>query len=460
MGTKIPYPFIIFYIYGIHMSGDLIVKVEGLDIIIDRPKIGIGLSVGGNISADFLKMLLERFEEWSRKYSVSMLIDQMIPIDLSRNNIVNLAKKINCDHIFFVDSDILVEEGQLDRLLSHNKEVVSGVYYKRVPYYEPLPRRKVAENLYVPIEIEGNDIIEIDGTGMGCLLINMEIFDRIQYPWFEFKYNNMNGKWGQLSEDLYLCQKLQNIGIKIYCDPTVQCSHIGTMVTPGLSRIYKNLRTSASKDRDIVVTEISEFTGISQEEVYNKWQNAVELVAKEYKDFISEDYHSPKDFYKTSKDYIFDLTVWHVKQRYTFDMDLPTSIREKYPDAKKILDFGSGCGQNAIILANAGYDISMTDYEGYTFDFAKFRSKKRGLNVKFYDIEKPIKDKFDIILAFDVLEHVPDDEFENTIKLLKSLKEDNGTVLTSISFGTQNGLHPMHYEESPEKLKLIEELNK
>lgn len=451
--------FYYFYIYGIHMSGDIIVNIEGLDIIIERPKIGIGLSIGGNVSAEFLKMLLERFEEWSLKYSISMLIDQVIPIDLSRNNIVNLAKKLNCNHIFFVDSDVLIERGHLDRLLSHNKDVVSGVYYKRRPFYEPLPRRKVAENLYVPIEPEGNDIIEIDGTGLGCLLVNMDIFDKIQYPWFEFKYNNVYGKWDQLSEDLCFCQKLQNIGTKIYCDPTVQCSHIGTIVSPDLSNIYKNFRASASKERDIVVTEISEFTGILPKDIYNKWQNAQELVAKEYKEFMSQDHHSPKDFYKVSKDYIFDLTIWHVKKRYSFDMNLPMSIRERYPNAKKILDFGSGCGQNAIILAESGYNVSMADYEGYTSEFAKFRAKKRGLNIKFYDIEKLIDDKFDIILAFDVLGHVPDNEFEKTVELLRSLKVDSGTILVTTSFGTQNGLYPMRYEESSEKLKLIEKLN-
>jgi ubiquinone/menaquinone biosynthesis C-methylase UbiE len=441
------------------MSGDIIVKVEGLDVIINRPKIGIGLSIGGNVSAEFLKMLLERFVEWLRTYSISILIDPVIPIDLSRNNIVNLAIQNKCEHIFFIDSDVLIEEGHLDRLLSHNKAVVSGVYYKRAPFYEPLPRRKVAENLYVPIEPEGNEIIEIDGTGMGCLLVNMDVFDKIPYPWFEFKYNNVHGKWSQLSEDLYFCQKLQNIGIKIYCDPTVQCSHIGTTVSPNLSYSYKNFRASASKERDMVIKEVSEFTGLSPEYVYSKWQTAPESVAKEYKEFMSQDHHSIKDFYKISKNYIFDLTVWHTVQKYGFDTDLPISIRNKYPNAKKILDFGSGCGQNAIILAEAGYDVCMADYEGYTSAFAKFRTKKRGLNIRFYDIEKIIDDRFDIILVFDVLEHVPDGEFEETIELLRGLKADGGVILTATSFGTQGGLHPMHYEESPEKLKLIEKLN-
>lgn len=441
------------------MPEDVIVKIEGLDITVSRPKIGIGLTVGRTVNTEFFKMLLARFDEWSKTYVLAILIDSTIPIDLSRNNVANLAKQNNCDYIFFIDSDVLIEEGHLERLLSHDKDVVSGVYYKKTPLYEPLPRKQVAENLYLHIEPEGNDIIEIDGTGLGCVLVKMSVFDKIPYPWFEFKYHNIHGKWDQLSEDLYFFQKLQNTGIKIYCDPIVQCSHIGTVTTPNLSKAYKNSRVLLSKEKDKIVAELSEFVGILPKDVYSRWQAPVELVAKEYKEFMSQDHHNPKDFYKTSKRYIFDLTWWHVYQKYKFDVDLVKSIKDDHPNAKKILDFGSGCGQNAIILAEAGYDVTMADYNGYTFDFAKFRSKKRGLNIKCCDIEKPIDDKFDIILAFNVLEHVPDKEFEKTVYLLKDLKQNGGKILTTISFGTQRGLYPMRYETSPEKVKMIETLN-
>lgn len=152
------------------------------------------------------------------------------------------------------------------------------------------------------------------------------------------------------------------------------------------------------------------------------------------------------------------MVNWHIQPRIIFDIELVENIKNKYPDAKKILDYGSGCGQNAIMLAEAGYDVAMADYDGYTFDFAKFRAKRRELNIKYYDIEKPIDDKFDIILAFDVLEHIPDDQFKDTINRLKGLKQKGGTILTTVSFGKQNGAHPMHYESSPEKVELIKQL--
>lgn len=221
---------------------------------------------------------------------------------------------------------------------------------------------------------------------------------------------------------------------------------------------YKDLRLSLLDENRKSKEELSEFTGLSMEDVTNKCSIITEKIAKQYKQFISDLGEDPKKFYKENKDYIFDLINWHIQGRMVFDIDLVKDIKNKYPNAKKILDYGSGCGQNAIMLADVGYDVSMTDYEGYTFDFAKFRSKKRGLNIKYYDIEKPIDEKFDIILAFDVLEHVPDDQFKNTINRLKSLKQNGGKILTTISFGSQNGIHPMHYESSPEKFELIKQL--
>ncbi len=444
------------------MPEDMIVNIDGMNVVVqgmEKIKVDIGIPTGRSIDSGFVKTIFDRLSEWTNKYAIVISIDTTIPIDLSRNRIVEMAKKQNCDYIFFIDSDVIIEEGQLERLISHNKDIVTGIYNMKVPPYYQLPRKHATEGLYTALELDGDQLVEIDGNGMGCALIKMNVFDKIPYPWFEFKYYEKDGKWEQTSEDLTFCQKLQSAGIKIYCDPLVQCAHVGTTVHIDLTKKYKEHRVLVLNELDKTIEELIEFTGMSKEDVHNKWRIATQLVAKEYKEYMQEDHRNPKDFYKTNKNYIFDLTSWHMSNRKTFDIDLIKNIKKEYPFAKKILDFGSGCGQNAIELANAGYDVSITDYDSYTSRFARFRAKKRGLNIKFYDVEMPIDDKFDIILAFDILEHVPDSEFEKTIYLLKSLKRDGGKIITTVSFGTQGGIHPMHYDETDEKRKLIEQLN-
>lgn len=444
------------------MTKDLIVNIGGMDVSITgqkKTRICIGIPMGEYVHRSFFHTMLFRMEEWSQIFDIIPIIESVIPVDEARNRIAKAAIYSECDYIFFIDSDVIIQPGQLEKLVSHNKDAITGIYYMRVLPHYSLIRRKIADKLYTPIEPYGTELIKIDGAGFGCFLVKISVFDKIEYPWFQFKYYQREGVWGHLGEDLYFCEQLQNTNIDMYCDPTIQCTHIGTDVTVDIANKYRDLKSSIVDEIQRSKKELSEFTGLSIEQVSEKCFISTELVANQYRHDIIEANESPKKFYKENKTYIFDLTNWHIQQRRIFDTNIINEIKNKHPSAKKILDFGSGCGQNAIMLAEAGYDVSMTDFEGYTSDFAKFRAKKRGLDIKFYDIELPINDKFDIILAFDVLEHVPDTEFEKTIYLLKTLKQDDGKILTTTSFGTQGGLHPMCYETSPEKIKLIGTLN-
>lgn len=444
------------------MNKDLVVNINGMDISVKdhrRVRICIGIPAGDSISTTFFRTILLRMEEWSQTFDIIPIIETSIPIDEARNRIVHASIDNECDYIFFIDSDTLVQKGQLERLLSHDKDAITGVSYMRVSPYYALIRKKIGYRIYSPIEPFGTELINIDGSGFGCFLVKTDVFNKIKYPWFRFHFYKYEDKNRHIGEDLFFCEQLQESKIDIYCDPTVQCVHIGTDVTVDMANMYKDLRLSILEDIKRSKEELSEFTGMSLEDVSNRCSIATELIAKQYKRDIIDSDKDPKKFYIENKDYIFDLVNWHTQQRKAFDINLIDEIKNNYPSAKKILDFGSGCGQNAIMLAEKGYDVSIADYDGYTSEFAKFRIKKRGLNIKFYDIEMPIDDRFDIILTFDVLEHVPDKEFEKTIHLLKNLKRNGGKILTTISFGTQRGTHPMHYESSPEKIRLIETLN-
>ncbi len=444
------------------MTKELVVNIGGMNVSVKgqrKLRMCIGIPVSDSIGPTFFRTMLLRMEEWSQTFELLPVIETSIPIDEARNKIVEAAIQNKCDYIFFIDSDTIIQKGQLEKLLSHDKDVITGISYMRVAPFYSLIRKKVAYRLYNPIEPYGTELMKIDGAGFGCFLIKTSAFNKIEYPWFRFHFFKYEDKWRHIGEDLFLCEQLQNANIDIYCDPTVECIHVGTDVTIDMANKYKDFRIAILDEIKTSREELSEFTGLSQEEVTVKCNIATDLVAKQYKEYIIDTGKDPKMFYKENKYYIFDLINWHMQSRRSFDVELANNIRKNYPNAKKVLDFGSGCGQNAIELTKAGYITAMADYESYTSQFARFRTKKRGLDIKFYDIEQPINDKFDIILAFDVLEHVPDTEFEKTINLLKSLKSKDGKIITTVAFGTQNGIHPMHYEESPRKVELIKKLN-
>ncbi len=108
------------------------------------------------------------------------------------------------------------------------------------------------------------------------------------------------------------------------------------------------------------------------------------------------------------------------------------------------------------MLAREKYIVSACDYNKKSLDFISHRFTKRRQKVKVIPmpIHKDFKNKYDIIMCFDVLEHIPDDKFDETIDLIKSLLKPNGKVMATVSFGAKD-IHPGHFEGSEEKNKKI-----
>ena len=55
-----------------------------------------------------------------------------------RNLIVEAAKEFNCTHILFVDDDMAYKPESLEQLLSHDLDIVTGLYLSRAFPHQPL----------------------------------------------------------------------------------------------------------------------------------------------------------------------------------------------------------------------------------------------------------------------------------------------------------------------------------
>lgn len=164
----------------------------------------------------------------------------------ARNKIVTKAQKLGVDYVMMVDNDVTPPKGALIQLMSHGERVVSGFYMHRctdtnkttartcvckllqpngVPYFNyPLESEWTADELREKRE-DGEHLVQIHGGGMGCILIDMTVFDEIRYPWFDW-VNYADSNRGMLSEDLFFCEGLKNEGIPIYVDTRVACGHL------------------------------------------------------------------------------------------------------------------------------------------------------------------------------------------------------------------------------------------
>ena len=163
----------------------------------------------------------------------------------ARNKIAKLAQNLQADYLMMVDGDVTPKPDALLNMLSHGVDVVSGFYMHRCSDTNATTERTCVCKLvddsgkpyfYYPLESEwtaaelrdlreaGENLVQIHGGGMGCVLINTQVFDQLPYPWFDWV--NYPGNIGMLSEDLYFCEQLRNEGIPIYVDTRCSCGHL------------------------------------------------------------------------------------------------------------------------------------------------------------------------------------------------------------------------------------------
>ncbi len=98
----------------------------------------------------------------------------------------------------------------------------------------------------------------------------------------------------------------------------------------------------------------------------------------------------------------------------------------------KILDVGCGGGIICEPLARLGAKVTGIDFAPNNIKAAKIHSKKNKLNINYIykDIEKSqLDEKFDIILMFEVLEHL--ENWKKTIKKIKKNLNKKGIIIIS-----------------------------
>lgn len=161
------------------------------------------------------------------------------------------------DYFFNVDQDVLVPKNAIKRLASHNKEVVTGIYYsyfthdnkeKKLPVVygwftkeqqdEILKNKEILKtknpNFYSTLvkenwnfnrirrqltedEVEGEKLIEIKMCGTGCIFIHRSVLEKLKFM------ENLEGGF----DDAIFCKDvLEKLSLKIYADTGVKCGHL------------------------------------------------------------------------------------------------------------------------------------------------------------------------------------------------------------------------------------------
>lgn len=152
----------------------------------------------------------------------------------SRNSLATFAIKSEADYVFWLDSDMVFKPDTLIRMLDTMKkndlDMLSGLYFRRVPPYSPVlfDRLAMKENGdmdFSEFKEIPSELFEIGGCGFGCVLMDTSVLMSVQA-----KHGNMFAPMGNNGEDVAFCIRAKDCGYKIYCDPALVCGHVGYSV--------------------------------------------------------------------------------------------------------------------------------------------------------------------------------------------------------------------------------------
>ena len=125
------------------------------------------------------------------------------------------------DYLLSLEQDVIPPKDIIERLLSHKKDIVSGVYYTiKEKALRPLLVVKKGETLhYLDSEklLAYKDLLEVAICGLGCVLISSKTLSLIS-----FRYVKDNKSF----DDFWFCKDSINKGFKIYADTSVVCNHL------------------------------------------------------------------------------------------------------------------------------------------------------------------------------------------------------------------------------------------
>lgn len=217
--------------YDTENNGLTVIKRKSVDVSkrINVPKktVLIALPTNKNVETDTLKSIYDQIlpdgVETELQFFYGYQIDQI------RNLIAEWGKRY--DYLFCVDSDIVLPNDALARLIAADKDVVSGLYIQRKPghhileIYEDTPNGGTQNAKWE--NLKGRGLVEIAGCGFGCVLVKGDVLRKMPYP--HFVYKSALDHAFTFSEDVYFCLEARKHGFKIWADTSLLCEHIHSM---------------------------------------------------------------------------------------------------------------------------------------------------------------------------------------------------------------------------------------
>lgn len=145
----------------------------------------------------------------------------------SRNKLRQYVLDNGFDYLLCLEADMIPPFDIIQRLLLHNKDIVSGVYFNNL---EKDGRIQTLMLLWVnrgddkdtiyhvsKTELDNPRLIEVAMCGLGCVLISRKVLEKVS-----FRYQKEVNSF----DDVWFCKDAKDNGFNIYGDTGIVCKHL------------------------------------------------------------------------------------------------------------------------------------------------------------------------------------------------------------------------------------------
>jgi len=184
-------------------------------------KVLVGMPVMGDMNIEAVKCLMQLEHDGQVD-----IISNSLVYD-ARDKIAMDALASEVDYVMWLDSDVIYPQDIIKVLMSRDKDMVTGLYYKRTAPFSPcIYTRKDDDKLYTYLDYPEDELFKVDAAGFGCMLMKASVIKAVHKK-FGGCFFPVNGIGG---EDLSFIKRASECGIEVWCDSSVKCGHMGQLI--------------------------------------------------------------------------------------------------------------------------------------------------------------------------------------------------------------------------------------
>ena len=151
--------------------------------------------------------------------------DPVKNVVVNRNILRDYFLEGDFDYFFSLEQDVIAPKDVVDKLISHKKDVITGVYYtlyrfQGQPAVRPLIWASVDgrpdDMRFMSTEAKKPGSYKIKACGLGCLMISRRVIEEVK-----FRYVENSG----IFDDIWFCKGVSEKGYEIWTDTSIQCDH-------------------------------------------------------------------------------------------------------------------------------------------------------------------------------------------------------------------------------------------